>query len=128
MRLWIPKLLCRDESQARQALRDKQLPFVWPADELALPDLGVFKGRKPRLVCASFLEAKTALERGGVAAFLPEFLAPAQAADRFVCLSIKGSDGSLYRYHLAWNPRLLRLNPHATRQRDFLLASLTKGT
>ena len=39
----------------------------------------------------------------------------------------KGTDGPLYRYHLAWNPRLLRLNPHATRQRDFLLASLAKG-
>jgi len=128
LRLWIPKLLCRDESQARQALRDKLLPFVWPAHELALSDLGVFKGREPRLVCASFIEAKAALERGGVASFLPEFLAPEQAADQFVCLSTKGAEGALYRYHLAWNPRLLRLNPHATRQRDFLLASLAQGT
>lgn len=127
LRLWIPKTLCPDESRVRQALRDKELPFVWPADELELSELGVLRGGEPRLICSSFVEAKAALERQGVAAVLPEFLAPAQAADRFLCLPGQAEDAPRYQYRLAWNPRLLRLNPHATRQRDFLLSSLTKG-
>ncbi len=62
-----------------------------------------------------------------MAAVLPEFLAPAQAADRFLCLPGHAGDAPRYQYRLAWNPRLLRLNPHATRQRDSLISSLTQG-
>jgi len=35
-------------------------------------------------------------------------------------------ESNRFQYHLAWNPRLLRLNPHASRRRDFLLDSLAK--
>jgi len=31
------------------------------------------------------------------------------------------------QFQLAWNPRLLRLNPHAIRQRDFLIRRLGPG-
>jgi DNA-binding transcriptional LysR family regulator len=124
LRLWVPKTLCLDETQARLALKERRLPFVVPARELALADLPSFKGGEPRLVCTSFLEAKAAIEGQSLAGLLPEFLAPESDADRFLCLPKPGGDAPVLEYCLVWNPRLLRLNPHAGRRRDFLITSL----
>jgi hypothetical protein len=51
---------------------------------------------------------------------LPDFLMPGRAANRYWRMSLPGQEAVEFRYRLAWNPRLLRLNPHATRRRDAL--------
>jgi hypothetical protein len=76
------------------------------------------------LVCGSFLEAKAALQREGLATVLPDFLVPEPVAEKFFRVRFSPSDAGEYQYRLAWNPRLLRLNPHAGRRRDFLIDSL----
>lgn len=124
--LWIPKALCRDEAEARRAFREKRLPFVLPAQELNRADLGVLKGCEPHLICTSFLETKAALERGGAVGFLPDYMRPEAPRDRFLCLAAQPDESPEFRYHLAWNPRFLRLNPHAGRQRDLLVESLAR--
>jgi DNA-binding transcriptional LysR family regulator len=124
LRLWVPKAVCRNETQALQAMKDKRLPLVLPSCEISLPDLGLFKDCEPRLICTSFLEAKAALERQGLAALLPDFLVPEPPMGAFVRVRSSALDSCDFRYRLAWNPRLLRLNPHASRRRDFLIESL----
>lgn len=126
LRLWIPRSLCQDEAQARRALNEHRLPFIWPAREFASSHLGGVRVGEPRLTCSSFLEAKAAAEREGVAAFLPEFLVPNGAMERFLCLALPVEKVLRIHYRFAWNPRLLRLNPHATRRRDSLIASLAR--
>ena len=122
--LWVPKAVCRSAAQAREALEANRLPLVVPTCEVSLPDLGFLNGCEPRLVCASFLEAKAVLQRESLAAVLPEFLAPKTRADRFWRVRLAELDASEFHYRLAWNPRLLRLNPHASRRRDFLSDAL----
>jgi DNA-binding transcriptional LysR family regulator len=124
LRLWVPKALCPDPSRAPTALESRCLPFVLPARELDGSNLPLLRDCQPRLICTSFLDAQAALEGEALAAFLPEFLAPQRASDRFFCSDPKASEGLTVEYRLAWNPRLLRLNPHAVRWRDKLRASL----
>jgi len=123
LNLWLPARLCRNEREVLQALKEKQLPLVLARREL--PVLELFKDYEPRLTCSSFVEARTALTNGNLATLLPDFLKPAEA-DRFQCLRIPGVSSRTFHFRLAWNPRLLRLNPHAIRRRDFLSESLTK--
>jgi len=124
LRLWVPKAVCRNEAQAVLALKGNRLPLVLPSRELPTPNLALFKDCQPRLVCASFLEAKTVLETGRLAALLPDFLAPDERAGRLLHVGVAGLDRAVFDFRLAWNPRLLRLNPHASRRRDFLIRSL----
>jgi len=100
------------------------VPLVLPSRELPTPNLALFKDCQPRLVCTSFLEAKTVLESEALAAFLPDFLVPEQGMGKFLRVSVPALDKEVFQFRLAWNPRLLRLNPHATRRRDFLIRSL----
>jgi DNA-binding transcriptional LysR family regulator len=123
--LWVPKSLGGDESQVLQALKEQRLPLVVPSGEIALPGLAWVRACKPRLTCSSFLEAKAVLASEALAAFLPDFLPPEPQANRFWQARVPALNTAVFRYRLAWNPRLLRLNPHASRQRDFLLASLS---
>jgi len=122
--LWVPKTLCRNEAQAVLALKGDRLPLVMPSRELPTPNLALYKDCQPRLVCTSFLEAKTALETASLAALLPDFLTPEQGMGRFLRVGVPALDNEVFHFRLAWNPRLLRLNPHATRRRDFLIRSL----
>jgi DNA-binding transcriptional LysR family regulator len=124
LRLWVPKAMCRNEGQAVLALMDNRLPLVLPSLEPPTLNSAPFKDCQPRLVCTGFLEAKTALETESVAALLPDFLTPEQKAGKFLRVSVPGLDRAVFDFRLAWSPRLLRLNPHATRQRDFLIRSL----
>ncbi len=79
-----------------------------------------------RTFCESFLEASTAMEGERVAALLPRFLAPGKSSRSFVRVHIPKIDSQVFHFHVAWNPRLLRLNPHATRRRDWLADALIR--
>ena len=78
------------------------------------------------LVCDSFLEARAAMEEQAVAAFLPNFLAAGKASKSFIRVEVLNLDSRTFQFHLAWNPRLLRLNPHAAQMRGLLAEALTK--
>jgi DNA-binding transcriptional LysR family regulator len=125
LRLWVPRVLCRTEAQALQALKDNRLPLVLPTGETSLASLGMTKDYEPRLSCSSYLEARVALAKEGLAAFLPDFLIPQPKPGALLRVRLPALESGVFHYRLAWNPRLLRLNPHASRQRDFLLESLT---
>jgi DNA-binding transcriptional LysR family regulator len=126
LRFWVPKALCKTVRQAERAFVDRRLPLVWPAGELSQSEFNVLEGYEPALTCSNFLEARVALEEKSLAAFLPEFVPLGTTADR--CLSVKmpAVDSCLFHYRLAWNPRLLRLNPNAQRRRDALVESLAQ--
>ncbi len=127
LNLWVPKAICRDDRQAVQALKNQELPLALPCAEVDSSRLPLPPGGEPRLRCSSFLEAKTALESGGVAALLPDFLQPESSTGSFLRVRVPALGPAVFHYRLAWNPRLLRLNPHATRRRDFLIRSLAAG-
>jgi DNA-binding transcriptional LysR family regulator len=122
--LWVPKALHKSESRAAQAFKDKRLPLVLPEREFDVSQIPLLKDFRASLVCNSFLEARAVLEGQGLAAFLPDFLVPRGHSNAFLRVTIPGLELPVLRYQLAWNPRLLRLNPHATRKRDLLSASL----
>jgi DNA-binding transcriptional LysR family regulator len=124
LKFLVPKSLCKTATQAERAWADKRLPIVWPAGEMPPTKFNLPGDYEPALTCASFLEAKVALEGKGVATFLPEFLLPGNAVDRCLNVKLAALDGCLLHYQLAWNPRLLRLNPHARRRRDALVAAM----
>jgi DNA-binding transcriptional LysR family regulator len=125
LQLWVPKGMRLGEAKAAQAFEARRLPLVLARE---LDGLGVAPGPRHNacLVCDSFLEAKAALEGGQVAGLLPDFLAPARTMKSFVRINIPKLDAQVFQFYLAWNPRLLRLNPHATRRRDWLAEALTR--
>jgi hypothetical protein len=84
----------------------------------------LFKDYEPRLSCNDYLEARAALENEGLAAFLPDFLKLGGGAQAFFRVQVAALDSEVFQYRLAWNPRLLRLNPRASRWRDFLIQAL----
>ncbi|MEI6394290.1 MAG: LysR family transcriptional regulator [Verrucomicrobiota bacterium] len=126
LKFWVPKALCKTTSQAERAFADKRLPVVWPAGELPVSEFNVLEDYEAALTCANFLEARVALEQKSLAAFLPDFLSLGTTADRCLNLKMAAVDSCLFHYRLAWNPRLLRLNPHARRRRDVLVESLAR--
>jgi hypothetical protein len=106
-----------------QALNERRLPLALAAQELDAFRVGPLKDYEACLVCDSFLEAKAAIESESLATFLPDFLIPDQSSKTFFRVSVATYT---FQYWFAWNPRLLRLNPHAARRRDFLLDRLSK--
>ena len=126
LKFWVPKALCKTVKQAERAFADKRLPLVWPAGELPQSEFNVLADYEPTLTCSNFLEVKVALEEKSLAAFLPEFVPLRATADRYWEVKVPAVDSCLFHYRLAWNPRLLRLNPHAQRRRDALVESLAQ--
>ncbi len=124
LELWLPKKLGLGARQAADAFEQRRLPLVLPRE---LERLGVLSARQwePSLVCDSFWEARTALDTHAVAALLPSFLAPGKGARAFFRVQLPKIEGRVFDFCLAWNPRLLRLNPHAVRRRDWLAAALS---
>ena len=125
LRFWVPKALCKNANQAERAFEAQRLPIVWPSGELPLSEFKPLENYEPALTCTNFIEARIALEAKALAAFLPDFMPPVSTAH---CLKVKlpAVDACLFHYRLAWNPRLLRLNPHARRRRDALAESLAR--
>jgi len=123
LQLWMPKALRLAETEAARAYSERKLPLALAGKELET--LGVIPGPEydAHLVCDSFLDARVALEGQQVAAFLPDFLAPGSSQKSFLRVPLSRIDSLVFHYYLAWNPRLLRLNPHAIRQRDWLATS-----
>jgi len=145
LRFLVPKILCKTARQAAQAFREKRLPIAWATGESPLAEFAGMTDYEPVLSCGDFLQARTALESGGLGGFIPDFLRLNKDAGGFLIVKLSAADlGSkpktasspgngdagtplnLFGYHLAWNPRLLRLNPHAHRRRDAYIKALTR--
>jgi DNA-binding transcriptional LysR family regulator len=126
LRLWVPRSLCRNAQQAARAFTAGQLPLVWPAVELPLERFDALRDHEPAVTCGSFLEARAVIAEQTLSAVLPDFLQADPAAKRLLQIRAPAVDEARYEYHLAWNPRLLRLNPHAARRRDTLARLLSE--
>jgi DNA-binding transcriptional LysR family regulator len=124
LKLWVPKALFKTRPQAARAFREKRIPLVLPVNELPPAEVVLNQDWPRYLTCNSFLEAKSALEQRGLAALLPDFLSPSASLNHQ--LSTLNLCDPVFHYRFVWNPRLLRLNPHASRRRDFLIESLAR--
>jgi DNA-binding transcriptional LysR family regulator len=124
LQLWVPKALGLSEMRAARAFEERRLPLVLARE---LDGLGVLPATaaNPRLVCDNFLDSRRALDEQEVAALLPEFLGPGKATRSFLRVPNEKIDSRTFHFFLAWNPRLLRLDPHAVRRRDWLLSALS---
>jgi len=126
LELWVPKAMRIDEAEARRRFQEQRLPLALARselDSLALPALAKYPAQ---LACNSFLEAAAALEQQELGAFLPDYLAADDRSKSFIQVRIPKIDSQAFHFQLAWNPRLLRLNPHATRRRDSLVRLLSQ--
>jgi hypothetical protein len=121
----VPRDLFQAGAQAIQAFQQKRLPLVLPVQELPTLNHEMLRGYEARVICETFSQARTILEKRRVATFLPDFLEPRGGATEFLALRIPPIAALVFQFRLAWNPRLLRLNPHAGRQRDWLAAALS---
>ena len=108
--VWIPTALGLDKRSARRALREGTMPLAIAQSELSLEDLELFGKARQRLVCQNFLQAMRTTHEGRWAAVLPEFLGKTLPAEDFTALQLPALRGKTF--YLAWNPRLMRLNPH----------------
>lgn len=126
LELWVPKALRLDESGAMRSFQSQRLPLVLARSELDGLNVSPLAKYPAHLICDNFLEAKAALEQQELGAFLPDFLAADKMSKSFVQVRIPKIDSLTFHFHLAWNPRLLRLNPHATRRRDLLARLLSQ--
>jgi DNA-binding transcriptional LysR family regulator len=124
LKLWVPKELFKSTRHALEAFQNGRLPWVLPFGEFPLQDSSKFRAGEPHLSCNSFIESRTASQEHGLATILPDFLAPPEPAGAFVNVRIPSIKTLTFQYRLAWNPRLLRLNQHADRRREYLLESL----
>jgi DNA-binding transcriptional LysR family regulator len=122
LKLWVPKSLHGTKAAAERAFNERRLPLVLVAKELDLARSPDLQGFPTPLICDDFLQTQLCLEAGRVAAILPDCLVPAPGR----CWQLPTANLHLptFSWHLAWNPRLLRLNPHAIRRRDFLMKTL----
>jgi DNA-binding transcriptional LysR family regulator len=124
--LAVPRRLSPSRSHAAKAFRDKSLPLAMSEREMNSASLETLKDYQPSLICDSFLTARAAMQEQHVAAILPDFLS-GQASEGFWQIRIPMLDSCVLKFNLAWNPRLLRLNPQIVRTRDFLENILTAG-
>lgn len=118
--LCLPK--SQPERRGRRTAAEVGLSFAVADQEWAM-DLGPdgWPFARQSVVCGSFLEARAALETGRVGTVLPGYLVPRGSRVEY---RVTESAAGCLDYYLAWNPRLLRLNPHAVNERDRLVTAL----
>ncbi len=124
--LWVPKGLHKTEKQALDALARKRLPLALASTEIPPSSFEGLRDHEPNLRCESFLQARAVLRGRALATVLPDFLTVEQPGS-FLRIPFPPANTCESRYHLAWNPRLMRLNPQAVRRRDFLQKALMAG-
>ena len=124
--LWVPKEMHKTDKIAGTALKEERLPLVLATKELEMCGMTNLVDWEPRLACESFVEARMAMKGSRLAAILPDFLVPPAEARTMWRLRIPSLESGALSFRFAWNPRLLRLNPHAVRQKDFLYEALAK--
>lgn len=113
----VPRALHRNAARAQAAFESKSLPLAIPQGEI--PTTVQYEAR---LLCSSFLDALAALKTLRLAAILPSTCTRTLPVKEFLTFPLPGNNScDLY---FAWNPRLLRLNPHAVRASQTLLRSL----
>ena len=125
LELWVPKRLRLSQAKAAEAFENHELPLALARQELDGLD-AISKTYQAHLTCASFLDVLTVMEGEEMAALLPDFLAPTKNSKGFVRIPILKLELLVFQFYLAWNPRLLRLNPPAITKRDWLAEALTK--
>lgn len=118
----MPRGLCSSKAAAAKAFLEKSLPLALAERELNLSVFPSLKDYEPRLACDSFLSACAAMKEQSLATVLPDFLVPRKVS--VWQIPIPAIDSLVFQFQLAWNPRLLRLNPFIVRTRDLLSASL----
>ena len=120
--LVVPRPLCSSRAAASKAFREESLPVALAERELNLSVFPSLKDYEPLLACDSFLSARSAMEEQTLATVLPDFLV--QRKESCWQVPIPAINSPAIHFQLAWNPRLLRLNPLIVRTRDLLSASL----
>ncbi len=123
--LWVPVRLGLSEARAARAFGERRLPLALCRKELEGSEVDSVGEYPARMVYDSYLDARAALETGELAALLPDFLGPGGGRKSFVRVRVPEIDSRILHFYLAWNPRLLRLNPHAVRKRDWLASALS---
>jgi DNA-binding transcriptional LysR family regulator len=125
LELWSPKTLYASETSALRAFKNQAMPLVLAKKELeSLSALSL--DNEGCLDCDNFVEAQAALGTNQFATLLPDFLAPIAISKSLIRVRIPTIDSLAFHFYLAWNPRLLRLNPHAAGLRDRLAETLTR--
>lgn len=124
LQLWVPSTLQKTEKSAKLAFKERRLPLAVAAKEIEGSSADLIGEHDCRLVCDNFLQALTVLENRALATVLPDFLRPSASAKSIFRVRIPAIDSNAFCFRLAWNPRLLRLNPHAARRKDFLSKAL----
>ena len=122
--LWVPDRLHKTGKSAKLAFEERRLPLALAAKELEACGANDFYDHDCRLACDNFLQARQALDGQQVAAVLPDFLTPSTTSKSFLRTRMPRLDSRTFHLRLAWNPRLLRLNPQAVRRRDSLAEAL----
>jgi DNA-binding transcriptional LysR family regulator len=125
LELWVPKRLRLSQTKAAEVFEKQQLPLVLARQELDGLD-AISKTYQPHLTCDSFLDVLAVMEGEEMAALLPDFLAQTRNSKRFVRIPVAKLESLVFQFHLAWNPRLLRLNPPAIKKRDWLAEALVR--
>lgn len=113
LELWVPKALGHTEKSAMELLKNGTLPFVLATVEMESLNCQWNSKLQPTLACDSFSDASLSLESERYAAVVPSFLAPNKRNGPFFRLRLPDLAHAAFGHYLAWNPRLLRLNPPA---------------